>query len=488
MFYPLLTVKSISFQIGYKFFYWDYYKNIKIKQNDEDQYCPSQLFIKIKQSSFKDEIREYQHLSFKNYQNTLLPKVMQYINTIKAKRTKAIPHHSGIDELKYGIKNGSPITFDHLLALCLYTDFSNLCTDFSKSFRALNNFEPLQNIKKRNRNYYFMSKYLRECVEYFGDYDSIFSSKRLSGPFYSGLSFVAIFPATDVSLCGPTSTSNQKMVAINFTGDGNGILVQFDNHNSRLHGFDCSWISQYKEESEVLFMGGAQKTRIIGVTIMETKKNYQSYFRALNKFNDMVDGVMIHWESSEIVLIECLMDYKLYNKHNVNIDQYIYDSFTLFTNNKQRIVLDLETLRRISDSVITHKLMYELRYSAVIGPFLGSSTNLFRGDIVFELFQNLQSIIIDASSYPYSYQFSFSYLLSMISKSNSLQKIKVKGVYEIWSSKQDKLVPMFSQSGFYVTEFGYEEKVNQMRGDNRHSMEESCIGRKGIVIKKNNKV
>ena len=45
----------------------------------------------------------------------------------------------------------SKITKHHLLALCLYTDFSDLCTDFSQSFRLLNNYE--------TRNYFITIDY-----------------------------------------------------------------------------------------------------------------------------------------------------------------------------------------------------------------------------------------------------------------------------------------------------------------------------------------
>ena len=119
-----------------------------------------------------------------------------------------------------------------------------------------------------------MSKYLRECVELFGGYRSIWSNDKLTGPFYSGLSFVALFPYTAIKLNSPTSTTYHKEVAIKFSGDGNGIMVEFDNQqNKQLHGFNCEWISQFKEESEILFMGGAYRIHINGVTIMDTKEN-----------------------------------------------------------------------------------------------------------------------------------------------------------------------------------------------------------------------
>ena len=137
----------------------------------------------------------------------------RYANAIKAKQTKVWVKDDGIYGLKYGIKYKDTITFNHLLSLCLYTDFNDLCTDFSESFRSLSNYESLNSIKQRNRNYRFMSKYLRECVELFGDYRSIWANKQFVGPFYTGSSFVATFSYTDISVCAPTLTSSEKSVA-----------------------------------------------------------------------------------------------------------------------------------------------------------------------------------------------------------------------------------------------------------------------------------
>merc|ERR1719245_2509191 len=78
--------------------------------------------------------------------------------------------------LHYDIAIGAALSLWHILSLIFYCDFTKLCTDFSSSFRAVKPFETLRNIKKRNAMYYWMSRYLRELVELFGqcsygDYD-----------------------------------------------------------------------------------------------------------------------------------------------------------------------------------------------------------------------------------------------------------------------------------------------------------------------------
>ena len=100
----------------------------------------------------------------------------------------------------------------------LYTDLTELSSDFSSTFRGVNNYEPLQSIKHRNSHYYWMSRYLRECVQIFGTFSDLWNDP-LTGPFYCGLSKQLLFPEYQMRLCSPCSTSYHEEVAITFSGD-----------------------------------------------------------------------------------------------------------------------------------------------------------------------------------------------------------------------------------------------------------------------------
>eukprot|EP00488_Nonionellina_sp_1-RS-2012_P002885 TRINITY_DN581_c0_g1_i2.p2 TRINITY_DN581_c0_g1~~TRINITY_DN581_c0_g1_i2.p2 ORF type:complete len:117 (-),score=26.77 TRINITY_DN581_c0_g1_i2:428-778(-) len=89
-----------------------------------------------------------------------------YLNSQIVKKTTAT--YGGTKALHYGINCNDALSFDHLLALTLYTDCSDLCTDFSSTFRRVQAFESLSSMLKRNSEYCFMSKHLRECVEIYG--------------------------------------------------------------------------------------------------------------------------------------------------------------------------------------------------------------------------------------------------------------------------------------------------------------------------------
>ena len=164
----------------------------------------------------------------------------------------------------YEVAVGSVLSFYHLLSLLLYTDYSDLSSTFSSSFRKTKPFETLENIKRRNSAYFWMSKHLRELVEVFGqcsfgDWDDDKGHiNKMSGYFYSGMSVTMNIPSFSMRLCSPTSTSMQLSVAIKISGREGMVITlnnpKFDDEIAGqygwLRGFNCSWISRYPEEDE----------------------------------------------------------------------------------------------------------------------------------------------------------------------------------------------------------------------------------------------
>ena len=94
----------------------------------------------------------------------LIFKAQSYAKTKKVRSMKAgtpsnTPQH-------YGIKWGTPLKVDNLLSMSLYTDFTNLCSRFTATFRKIDPFETLSGVKARNRQFWWMSKILRGIVRY----------------------------------------------------------------------------------------------------------------------------------------------------------------------------------------------------------------------------------------------------------------------------------------------------------------------------------
>ena len=215
--------------------------------NDHSGYDICQLYVKQKYGSFKEEISNYIYLPFTQYKNEIITKVNSYLNSDIVKNTKALDWYT---RFHYDISEGTVLGFHNLASLILYTDYSDLSRDFSQSFRRKTSYEMLESIKRRNSEYWFMSKILRETVEIFGGYSY---NDTLLGPYYCGMKVVMNMPSFNIRLCAPTSTSWNIEVAIKFSGE-DGIIIQLNNPNIApyrdLAGFNCSWLSRYKEENE----------------------------------------------------------------------------------------------------------------------------------------------------------------------------------------------------------------------------------------------
>eukprot|EP01084_Bolivina_argentea_P260441 439823_1 len=257
-------------------------------KHDHNGYEVLELFVEQKYSSFKEEISHYKHFNMKDYIELVIPKINEYISTETVKETKADSGGGDWIKFKYDVLAGSSLSFHHLLCIILYCDYTELSRDFSSSFRALKPFEPLSSIKARNANYWWMAKGLRETVQLFGDYSGWGSDEgTLPGPFYSGLNNVMAFPEFEIRFCSPVSTSQQIEVATQFAGS-DGCIIQLNNtvyQHGFLHGFSCGWVSRYKEEAEVIYIGGHYRIKIESVRIINRNQNFEEYFAVLAKFN-----------------------------------------------------------------------------------------------------------------------------------------------------------------------------------------------------------
>eukprot|EP01084_Bolivina_argentea_P060872 111202_1 len=214
-----------SFSIGYIFYYWDYYKHKKdfvqwdwTNQNDHSGCSFAQLFVEEKYPTLKHELlnNNILQISISKYQKTLT-KSQKYINCEASKTIKA----ALVDvALHYGIAYNEHFSQNHLLSILFYTDFNQLSTVFSSTFRAIYKRETIESIKTRNREYCNWSKLLREGVQYFGTGMGPFKDRA----FYCGISYL-LFPSFVIRLCAPTSTTKQLEVAYNFA-DQDGIIMQ----------------------------------------------------------------------------------------------------------------------------------------------------------------------------------------------------------------------------------------------------------------------
>eukprot|EP01084_Bolivina_argentea_P316410 548450_1 len=508
-------IKSSGFQVGYTFYYWTKYKNMKEfkygnKWNVHHHagYAVSDLYVNQKYSSFKEEISNYKHLNITQY-NKKYNKLTEYMKTENA-RIATYCH----DYLQYDIADGSPISKHHLLSIILYTDFSELSTDFSSTFRAIHHYEILSSIKTRNSNYWWMSKYLREAIECYGKlappaappdfnfrrvtlgFDPITGNRipkcllhiigffnytqHIMGPFFTGLSFVAHLPQFQIRLCSPTSTSKDIEIAANFSGEA-GMVIELNNnipgHND-IRGFDVCWLSQFKSESEVLWFGGHHQMKIKSVHLIKKGTKYDKIFHELSQIDSILNG----GSGTLGKKVQRLMSMKLdkISENKKSFDDYTKKTFLLWAKSKKIIILHSAAIFSRGKQPLKRYAGFgglERKDSGPVGRegiefIMDSKNNIFRKELI-QIFEDTENIIIhttkrddyvSTNSYCIGSRFSgydeynlcFLHLLSIV-KDGSFNKITIQSeeqnggwLSKLWHSSQLKLTKTYRENGLKI--------------------------------------
>ena len=220
------------YSFGMRFYYWDFFKdnsneqNIVYREDRRDKarmqrdcvrtewwdrgnkgYVCSEWYIPAKYNDIADEIlnNEIATLSMSVFKSDVKKAEMK-LKLRESKKKTANVYFEGV----YGIAKDSPIALNHVLALLLYNNNTELCSEFSATFRRTVSSESDGEMKARHSNYHFFGKYLREFVEVFGEEYCDLNHATL----YHGISIEMFFQDCNPKICGPMSTTTCKSVAL----------------------------------------------------------------------------------------------------------------------------------------------------------------------------------------------------------------------------------------------------------------------------------
>ena len=465
-----------TFAVGYRFYYWEFYKDIKEIPNDEIQpqniddhlgYDICDLYVCPKYSSFKEELCNYDGDFKDQYENKIKTKVQYWLRSKKMKiQQKKMMNRNFyiriLDLLHYGHleKNYHELAlkFDNVLALVLYCDYSELCTRFSKSFRKQNVFETLTSVKSRNSKYFWFSKSLRETVELFGNNgyykkekdDILERGDDACGPFYCGMNQLMVMNSFCIRLSSPTSTSRQMSVAMKFGGD-DGIIIQFKNDidfvNEYLCGFRCT-LSDYVEESETLFFGGFAPIHIESIRIKRTDENFKIYCAALFYLDSILCGsvVKIKKKSKEknYDIILQILFYSRIGQNDISLPslpEYIKQTINAFVNSKSQIILNLANIHDHVDKKVANLIMNYIVPNSELETtsnknqdYYMSAKNLFQGWLS-HVFTNVKTVTIITTNPKNNTSFEFS-LFSLLTIMTGFNKVIIEAiVYDPFAAK-----------------------------------------------------
>merc|ERR1712157_621381 len=112
-----------------------------------------------------------------------------------------------------------------------------------------------------------------------------------------------------------------------------GVVITFDNNAYQsLRGWNCAWISSFKEENEVLFFGGFYSIKVHNLRLITSSQNLKQFMNALFEFDKLFNGTLSDDVSVDTLpILENLIAMKLRKKSKTSFPPFIVECFHAFT-------------------------------------------------------------------------------------------------------------------------------------------------------------
>ena len=398
-----------KYSSGIRFFYHPYYKNNQARNERIPGYSsmveygnsmidPSYTFgywyVAPKYHSMKDEVTQFAEnkLSIIQYKNTMRSALLKF-----SSMSKHIRGASEQWEIACEIPRNSPITLQHIIAITLYTDFTNLSSEFTTSFRKLSSSESDESLKSRHRAFGHWARLLRESVEVWG---TPFCDALQHKVFYHGINKQMVFPGFKQKFCSPTSCTLSLEVAAGFansSGYDNGIVISIKNNNFAISFFDCKPWSRFPWELEVLFVGGFQAMEINGLITINDGKSYSKYIEAIQRFQIVMiqnERISEKITKENVQIIDQLFDIVLQSENDTKVDhaipEYVLALFRNILNATEYLCIDVGRV----DKVLLFKSHGHSFYGGLLFKHLYfTDNNDLKWNSINKLYPSLKQII-----------------------------------------------------------------------------------------------
>eukprot|EP01083_Nonionella_stella_P179077 634613_1 len=268
------------------------------------------------------------------------------------------PHELRIAELHYNshyckacIHNDDRHQFsiEHVLALMYYCNYDQLQFEFSKTYRRFSAKECNASIAERHSHFYFLGKYIKEAVHYFGS-----RMKDKQQTFYHGVSKQTVFVSASCAYFhGPLSTSTNYSVAACFA-DQKGLIVELSDANS-IHAspkyFAMHWLSRYSNEHECLFIACQAPLWFANIVSVTTRCEYKYIINALHVLDYVFHGRRLRHALSETdiqMAYGCAchqLEVSAGDADEEQLDLYAQKLIRCYCHNQTNLWLDLDVLR-----------------------------------------------------------------------------------------------------------------------------------------------
>eukprot|EP01084_Bolivina_argentea_P288364 494917_1 len=272
------------------------------------------------------------------------------------------------------------ITIEIILSLMIYCNYDLLQYEFSKTYRT--------NKGKNHAEFYWLGMYLKMCSHFFGQMMRDDSGSTL----YHGMNEKMLFPrfvlgdgGVGIEIYGPLSTSSSFEVALNFTNESDGMVIQFGDQTYAKY-FSCSWLSDFGNEKEFLFIQDSGIFSMVDIIDAKIGVEYSIILYAL----DVISAIFNHTKSKLTddipdtiqYLIQSIIhneiSYKQPSKYCLS--EYAKTICHQFFHNKQRIAI--------------HCSQNKEKYSFMLDEFYDCNLKWIRVDLLCILFPNMTAIEI----------------------------------------------------------------------------------------------
>eukprot|EP01084_Bolivina_argentea_P030993 57398_1 len=290
-----------------------------------------------KNKCFHEELLNSKYMSEELWNKNLF-KAYNRLNFMLKSKDKKVIISKQYNEY-YNINRGQIIGIQHLLAIIIYTGFTDLCTDYRSTFRRTEKDVNDDSVRQRHCHFYFLSRFLYEAVEYFGD---VMKQNKV---VYHGLNKKFLFKQFLTHFNAPMSTTVSFSVATNFQS-GSGVILVLKNGNKDIKNditsefapnqpryTDAAWLSCYYNEQEYLFYGDSVIFEINKIFHEDIAKNT---LKQLNLLQQIIEQKDIEWHTvikrAQQLAIklkttrEMISEFMKYNNSTDEID-YLYEYF-----------------------------------------------------------------------------------------------------------------------------------------------------------------
>eukprot|EP01084_Bolivina_argentea_P237981 399844_1 len=368
------------------------------------------------------------------------------------------------DEIALSTEDGSEFSLQvyHLLAIMIYCNYDVLSYEFSKTYRRITKNEDIKSIANRHSNYYHLGKYLMEVIRSLNylkiahayDYTKYsytywrfeLKNKLIYKQLYHGINQELLFPLhapwhTDMFV--PLSTTTELAVSAHFSTP-NGMIIELSVPCSLTSFFDCTWLSDYSNEKEHLFIQTFHEKLSIKNIIL-CRQNLEMTliietcmilsFPTTSVYKERTT-ISDEQQLLTIALIEDVMELKPFK----TLHCYAKDLFNHFRQHKSKI--------RVHWKLLTGHYKFLLKY------FKLSHLEWIDIEQFIKLYPNLQEVRI------YDIRISdkiIHYLLSYVSSKRSIMKIamnKLKNAKYRIKSFINKYEKQFSHVEYTIHQIG----------------------------------